>query len=125
MAAAQSAVIRRLKELHISCDPSIIADLFDIIPAAAGNFGSEIWSTPLLGTWDSITKCKLQQYQASVCKRTLGAPSSTSNLLALVEMGRYPLQVHWLVRCVKVWNKRVAEVDQEKHRLDSSDHSST
>ncbi len=33
MTAALSAVFRRLKELHISCDPSIIADLFDIIPA--------------------------------------------------------------------------------------------
>jgi hypothetical protein len=77
MTAAQSAVFRRLKELHISCcDPSIIADLFDIIPAAAGNFGCEIWSAPLLGTWDSITKCKLQQYQASVYKRAL-APLAT------------------------------------------------
>jgi hypothetical protein len=114
-----------LKELHISCDPSIIADLFDIIPAAAGNFGCEIWSTPLLGTWDSITKCKLQQYQASVYKRALGVPGSASNLLALVEMGRYPMQVHWLVRCVKYWNKRVAEVDQENRRLDSSDHPTT
>jgi hypothetical protein len=125
MTAAQSAVFRRLKELRISCDPSIIADLFDIIPAAAGNFGCEIWSTPLLGTWDSITKCKLQQYQASVYKRALGVPGSASNLLALVEMGRYPMQVHWLVRCVKFWNKRVAEVDQENRRLDSSDHPTT
>ncbi len=40
-------------------------------------------------------------------------------------MGRYPTQVHWLVRCVKFWNKRVAEVDQENRRLDSSDHPTT
>jgi hypothetical protein len=125
MTAAQFAVIRRLKQLHISCDPGIIADLFDIIPAAAGNFGCEIWSTPLLGTWESITKCKLQQHQSSVYKRALGVPGSTSNLLALVEMGRYPLQVHWLVRCVKFWNKRVAEVERESSQLDSSDRPTT
>jgi hypothetical protein len=71
MTAAQYAVIRRLKELHISCDPGIIADLFDIIPAAAGNFGCENWSTPLFGTYESVTKCKLQQYQSSVYKPRL------------------------------------------------------
>jgi hypothetical protein len=35
------------------------------------------------------------------------------------------MQVHWLVRCVKFWNKRVAEVYQENRRLDNSDHPTT
>jgi hypothetical protein len=65
------------------------------------------------------------QTTTSVCKRALGVPGSSSNLLALVEMGRYPMQVHWLVRCVKFWNRRVAEVDHENRRLDSSVHPTT
>jgi hypothetical protein len=109
MVTAQSAVYRRLREMHVTYDPVMIADMFETITAASGSYGCEIWSTPMLSSWDAITTCSLQRYQASVYKRALGLPSSTSNLLVHFEMGRYPMQISWLVRTVKYWNKRVAD----------------
>jgi hypothetical protein len=116
MVTAQSAVYRRLREMHVTYDPVMIADLFETITAASGSYGCEIWSTPLLSSWDAITSCSLQRYQASVYKRALGLPSSTSNMLAYFEMGRYPLQISWLVRTVKYWNKRVADTTNDHNR---------
>ena len=117
MVAAQSAVYRRLREMHVSYDPVMIADLFETITAASGSYGCEIWSTPLLSSWDAITSCSLQRYQASVYKRALGLPSSTSNLLVHFEMSRYPMQIEWLVRTVKYWNKRVADITSDHKRV--------
>jgi hypothetical protein len=105
--------------MHVTYDPDrvvsvMIADLFETITAASGSYGCEIWSTPLLSSWDAITSCSLQRYQASVYKRALGLPSSTSNMLAAYfEMGRYPLQISWLVRTVKYWNKREADTTND------------
>ncbi len=98
----------------------MIADLFETITAASGSYGCEIWSSPLLSSWDAITSCSLQRYQASVYKRALGPspglPSSTSNMLVYFEMGRYPMQIGWLVRTVKYWNKRVADSTNDHNR---------
>ena len=41
-------------------------------------------------------------------KHALKVPRSTSNLLVFFEMGRHPLQIQWLQRTVKYWNKLVA-----------------
>jgi hypothetical protein len=68
MVAAQSAVYRRLREMHVTYDPVIIADMFETITAASGRYGCEIWSTPMLSSWYAITSCSLQRYQASVYK---------------------------------------------------------
>jgi hypothetical protein len=38
----------------------------------------------------------------------LKVPRSTSNLLAFLEMGRYPMQIQWLQRTMSYWNKLVA-----------------
>jgi hypothetical protein len=106
MVAAQSAVYRRLRvAMNVSYDPEMMADLFETISAASGSYGCEIWSTPLLNSWDAITSCSLLRYQAAVYKRAQQLPSSTSNLLVHFEMSRYPMQIGWLVRTVKYWNK--------------------
>ena len=123
MVAAQSTIYKRLSELHTGNDPQLIADLFDSVTAAAGSYGCEIWCTPLLSGWQAITACPLHRYQTLVYKRALGVPNNTSNLLTLFEMGRYPLQIAWLSRVVRYWNKRVAEVawEAQKHRNDGDD----
>jgi hypothetical protein len=113
MIAAQSGVYRRLRDMHVDKHPAVVADLFDIMAGASGSYGCEIWSTPYLGDWH-LLDCKLQQYQASVYKRCMGTKSSTSNLIAYLEMGKYPLQVQWLTRTVRYWNKLVED------RADSS-----
>jgi hypothetical protein len=107
MVAAQSSINRRLREMHVSRDPQLVGDLFETITAAAGSYGCEIWSTPFLDDWHLHT-CKLQHYQATVYKYSLGLSRNTSNLLAFFETGRYPMQVQWLARTVGYWNKLVA-----------------
>ena len=110
MVAAQSSVNRRLRQLHIAHDPQLVADMFAVITAASGSFGCEVWCTPFLYDW-TVGTCKLQRYQATVYKRALGVPSCTSNLLAMFEAGRYPLQVSWLARTARYWNKLAANAN--------------
>ena len=106
MRAAQSAVHRRMKELRIPCDPDIVTGLFASITAAAGSYACEVWATPFLHKWHlKARECALHGYQAAIYKMCLGVPSSTSSLLAFFEAGRYPLQVQWLARAVRYWNK--------------------
>jgi hypothetical protein len=107
MIAAQSSINRRLRELRFVNDPQLMADMFETITSSTGSYACEIWCTPFLFDW-TVTTCKLQRFQSMVYKRSLGVPSSTSNLLAYFECGRYPMQVAWLSRTVKYWNKRVA-----------------
>jgi hypothetical protein len=113
MIAAQSSINRRLKELGAPRDPALIADLFESITAASGSYGCEIWSTPFLQDWH-LRDCTLQRYQCSVYKHALGVRRSTSNLLVLFEMGRYPMQINWLQRTIGYWNKLVADKADSK-----------
>ena len=106
MVAAQSAVNKRLKELRIPFDPMVVGGLFEATTAATGSYGCEIWSTPFLSEWCLLgSRCKLQSYQAAVYKLCLGVPKSTANLLTFFEMGRYPMQIQWLARTLRYWNK--------------------
>ena len=106
MVRAQSAINRRLRQMHMARDPTLIADLFDIITGPAGSYGCEVWGTPYLNAWHTHD-CILQRYQASVYKHALGVKRCTSNLLAFFESGKYPMQLQWLSRTVKYWNKLV------------------
>jgi hypothetical protein len=107
MIAAHSAVSRRLNDMQCPKDPVLVADMFDTITAGAGSYGCEIWSTPFLAGWH-LRDCTLQRFQAAVYKQALKVPRSTSNLLAFLEMGRYPMQIQWLQRTLSYWNKLVA-----------------
>jgi hypothetical protein len=106
MVGAQSAVNRRLHELQIPRDPSLAAELFDVMVAASGSYGCEIWSTPYLDDWH-LWDCPLQRHQAATYKHLLGVKRSTSNLLVFMEIGKYPMQVQWLLRTANYWNKLV------------------
>ncbi len=81
--------------------------IFDTITAGAGSYGCEIWSTSFLAGWH-LRDCTLQRFQAAVYKQALKVPRSSSNLLAFLEMGRYPMQIQWLQRTLSYWNKLVA-----------------
>ena len=118
MVAAQSAVNRRLRELRIPFDPSVVGGLFAATTAATGSYGCEVWSTHFLGAWHlHANQCKLQSYQATVYKRSLGVPRSTANLLTFFEMGRYPMQVQWLARTLRYWNKLVGTAAEGRSLL--------
>ncbi len=107
MIAAQSAVSRRLNDMQCPKDPVLVADLFNTITAAAGSYGCEVWSTPFLAGWH-LRGCTLQRFQAAVYKQALKLPRSASNLLVFLEMGRYPMQIQWLQRTLRYWNKLAA-----------------
>ncbi len=70
-------------------------------------------STPFLAGWH-LRDCTLQRFHATVYKRTLKLPRSTSNLLVLLEMGRYPMQIQWLQRTLSYCNKLVANKANSK-----------
>ena len=106
MKATQAAIRGRLKDLRAPHDPSIVAGLFASITAAAGSYACEIWATSFLHAWHlKSDECALHALQATVYKRCLGLPRAAASLLALFEVGRYPLQVQWLSRTVRYWNK--------------------
>jgi hypothetical protein len=54
-----------------------------------------------------ISECDLQQFHCSTLRRCLGVSKGTASLSVLAECGKYPLQIHWLTRTVKYWNKLV------------------
>jgi hypothetical protein len=106
MVAAQSAVNRHLKELRVPFDPVVVGGMFAAATASTGSYGCEIWSTLYLGAWHLLAgQCNLQSYQAAVCKQCSGVPRCTPNLLVFFEMGRNPLQIQWLARMLRYWNK--------------------
>jgi len=82
----------------------LVAEMFDIVARAAADYGCEVWSTPWLEGWH-LQDCALQRAHASILKRCLGVQGSTSTLAVLLECGRVPLQVNWLIRCCTYWNK--------------------
>ena len=105
-----------MNELNAPRDPALIAGLFDTISAASGSYGCEIWGTPFIKGWH-LRDCTLQRYQCSVYKHALGVRRSTSNLLVLFEMGRYPMQISWLHRTINYWNQLVADKDGSELQL--------
>ena len=60
-------------------------------------YGSEIWGFKYSD--------KIEQVQHVFYKKMLGVSSNTVNEAALGELGRYPLAVHYQLRCVKYWLK--------------------
>ncbi len=52
--------------------------------------------------------------EAAVYKQALKVPRSTSNQLAYLEMGRYPMQIQWLQRTLSYWNKLVASQQSQQ-----------
>jgi hypothetical protein len=114
MVAAQSGVNRRLKELRILFDPNLVTGMFDAITAAAGLHGCKVWSTRFLGEWHlEACLCRLQSYQDTVYKHSLGVPRSTANLLTFLEVD---WQVHDAGSVASYdfcyWNKLVDLVQQ-------------
>jgi hypothetical protein len=113
MVAAQSGVSRRLKALRIPQAPCVVSGMFAAVTAVAGSYGCEVWSIHFQGGWCLLDRlCKLQSYQATVYKQSLGVPRSAASLLTFFEMGQYPMLVQWLARTLRYWNK-LAELAQQ------------
>ena len=101
-----------------SCNPTIMADLFDkmILPIALYN--SEVWGTMCLPVNDKNTdllgvssqKNPVEDVQVKFCKRVLGVNDRTSNLGVVSELGRYPTVIGVIEKIIKFWDHlRVTE----------------
>jgi hypothetical protein len=56
-------------------DPCVESGMFASVTAAAGSYGCEVWSTHFQGGWCLLDRPgKLQSYQATVYKQSLGCP---------------------------------------------------
>jgi hypothetical protein len=87
------------------------------VTAAVQWYGCEVWSTHVQGGWCLLDRpCKLQSYQATVYKQRRRVPRSTASPPTYFEMGRFPMQVQWLARTLRYWNK-LAEPAQQGSSL--------
>jgi hypothetical protein len=55
-----------------------------------------------------------------VYKHSLGVRRSAASLLTFMEVGRYAMQIQWLARTLRYWNKLVDLVQQEPSLLGST-----
>ena len=49
----------------------------------------------------------LQKFHCNILRQCLGVGKGTASLCVFAECGKYPLQIHWLIRAAKYWNKLV------------------
>ena len=69
--------------------------IFDSMVMPILTYGAEIWGFEIS---DSI-----EQIRYKFCKDFLGLNSSSNNLMALGECGRYPLSIHYQTKFIKYW----------------------
>ena len=83
--------------------------LFDIFVQPVLSYGCEVWGVDLLGQLDSAP----ERVHRWFCRRLLGLPQGASSAVALAELGRWPLHVHWVRQLCRFWN-RLLEVQGEE-----------
>jgi hypothetical protein len=83
--------------------------LFDIFVQPVLSYGCEVWGVDLLGQLD----CAPERVHRWFCRRLLGLPQGASSAVALAELGRWPLHVHWVRQLCRFWN-RLLEVQGEE-----------
>jgi hypothetical protein len=67
----------------------------------------------------AVHKCELQKFHCcSTLHRCLGVSKGTASLSVLAECGKYPLQIHWLTRTAKYWNKLACYYASQQHFTD-------
>ena len=80
-----------------SLSVNIMLDLFDKIVLPILLYGSQIWGAD----WSDV----IENVHISFRKRILHVNSSTPNAAVLMELGSYPLAVHYHITCLKYWLK--------------------
>ena len=75
--------------------------LFDIFVKPVLSYGCEVWGVDILDQPDSAP----ERMQRWLCRRLLGLPQGASSAVALAELGRWPLHVHWVQQLARFWNR--------------------
>jgi hypothetical protein len=75
--------------------------LFDIFVMPVLSYGCEVWGVDLINQPDSAP----ERVHRWFCRRVLGLPQQVSSAVALAELGKWPLHVHWVRQLVRFWNR--------------------
>ena len=75
--------------------------LFDIFVKPVLSYGCEVWGVDILDQPDSAP----ERVHRWLCRRLLGLPQGASSAVALAELGRWPLHVHWVQQVARFWNR--------------------
>jgi hypothetical protein len=105
--SAMFAMRRRAQELGAVL-PEQQLRLFDILVAPILSYGCEVWGVDLLDRADNATE-RVNRY---FCRRLLGLPQQVPSAVALAELGRWPLRIHWVQQTARFWN-RLLSMDAE------------
>lgn len=77
------------------------SQLFDIFVKPVLSYGCEVWGVDVLDQPDSAP----ERVHRWFCRRLLGLPRGASSAVALAELGRWPLHVHWVQQMARFWNR--------------------
>ena len=97
---AYFAMRRRAWELG-ACSPETQSMLFDVFVKPVLSYGCEVWGVDLLPRTD----CCSERVHRLFCRAVQGLPRQTSSAIALAELGRWPLHVHWIQQQARFWNR--------------------
>lgn len=75
--------------------------LFDIFVKPVLSYGCEVWGVDVLNQPDSAP----ERVHRWLCRRLLGLSQGASSAVALAELGRWPLHVHWVQQVARFWNR--------------------
>jgi hypothetical protein len=98
--SAMFAMRRRVHELGAVL-PEQQLRLFDVLVAPILSYGCEVWGVDLLNRTDSAS----ERVHRWFCRRLLRLPRHVSSAVALAELGRWPLHVHWAQQTARFWNR--------------------
>ena len=84
--------------------------LFDIFVKPVLSYGCEVWGVDLLDQPDSAP----ERVHRWLCRRLLGLPQGASSAVALAELGRWPLHVHWVQQLARFWNRMIKAQESER-----------
>ena len=86
------------------------SQLFDIFVKPVLSYGCEIWGVDILDQPDSAP----ERVHRWLCRRLLGLPQGASSAVALAELGRWPLHVHWVQQLARFWNRMIKAQESER-----------
>ena len=77
------------------------SQLFDVFVKPVLSYGCEIWGVDVLLQSDSAP----ERVHRWFCRRLQGLPQGASSAVAVTELGRLPLHVHWVQQLARFWNR--------------------
>jgi hypothetical protein len=100
LAAQGKKALFSIKKVIYKCNgiPIEVAfELFDKMILPVVTYAAEVWGYEI---YEPIERVQFQ-----FCKFILGVASNTCNSAVLGECGRYPLYIHYYLKCIKYWLK--------------------